>query len=45
MVKFGSDDVFEAAGLPVDFAFIDGEGVGEEAFGEAVATNYIAGAT
>ena len=44
LVKFGRDDVFEAAGLLVDFGFIDGEGVGEEAFGEAVAANYIAGA-
>ncbi len=44
LVEFGRDDVFEAAGLLVDFGFIDGEGVGEETFGEAVATNYIAGA-
>jgi hypothetical protein len=42
LVEFGRDDVFEAAGLLVDFGFIDGEGVGEEAFGEAVATNYVA---
>ncbi len=44
LIKLRRDDVFEAAGLLVDFGFIDGEGVGEEAFGEAVATNYIAGA-
>ena len=44
LVKFGRDDVFEAAGLLVDFGFIDGEGVGEQPFGEAVTANYIAGA-
>ena len=44
LVEFGRDDVFEAAGLLVDFGFIDGEGVGEETFGEAMAANYIAGA-
>src|SRR6516164_1165099 len=44
LVEFGRDDVLEAARLLLGFAVFDGESIGEQAFGQAVAANYIAGA-
>ena len=36
--RFGREDVFELAGLLLDFGFaVHGERVGEEAFGETMA--------
>ena len=44
LVELRADDVFEFAGLAVGFGVVHREGVFEEAFGEAVAADYIAGA-
>lgn len=44
LVEFGADDVFELAGLRLRFGIFDGESVLEEALGEAMAADYIAGA-
>ncbi len=44
LVEFGADDVFEFAGLVVGFGVVYGEGVFEEALGQAVAADYVAGA-
>ena len=44
LVQLGTDDVFELAGLVVGLRVIYGEGVFEEALGQAVAADYIAGA-
>src|SRR5215471_18157528 len=44
LVKFRRDDVFEAASLLVRFGIFNGKGVGEQAFGQTVAANYVAGA-
>ena len=41
LIELRSDDVFEAAGLHVGFGVFDGESVGEKAFGEAVAADYV----
>ena len=45
LVQFGADDVFEFAGLRVGFGIVDGEGVLEEALGEAVAADNVASTT
>jgi len=42
LVELRRDDVFEAAGLLVGFGVVDGESVGEETLGEAMAADYIA---
>ena len=42
LVEFRRDDMLEAAGLYLSFGVFDGESVGEQALGEAVATHYIA---
>jgi hypothetical protein len=44
LIEFGSDDVFETAGLQVRFGVFDGKSIGEEAFGKTMAADYIAGA-
>src|SRR5262245_25040053 len=44
LVELGADDVFELAGLIVGFGIVDGEGVLEEALGEAMAADNVAGA-
>jgi hypothetical protein len=44
LVQLGTDDVFEFTGLVVGFGVVDREGVFEEALGQAVAADYIAGA-
>ena len=44
LVQLGTDDVFEFAGLVVGFGVVDRKGVFEEALGETVAADYIAGA-
>ena len=43
LVQLGTDDVFEFAGLVVGFGVVDREGVFEEALGQAVAADDIAG--
>ncbi len=45
LIQFGADDVFELASLAVRFVVVDAKCVFEEAFGQAVATNDISGAT
>lgn len=43
--RFGREDVFELAGLLLDFGFaVHGERVGEEAFGETMAADDVGGA-
>lgn len=44
LVEFGGDDVFELAGLRAGFGIVDGESVFEEAFGEAMTADNVAGA-
>ena len=44
LVQLGTDDVLEFAGLIVGFGVVDREGVFEEALGQAVAADDIAGA-
>ena len=44
LVEFGGDDVLEFAGLRVGFGVVDGEGVFEEALGEAMTADDVAGA-
>ena len=44
LVEFRRDDMLEAAGLYLSFGVFDGESVGEQAFGETMAADYIAGA-
>ena len=42
LVELRADDMFEFAGLRVRFGFVDGEGVFEEALGQAVAADDVA---
>ena len=44
LVELGADDVLELAGLIVGFGVVDGEGVFEEALGETMAADDVAGA-
>jgi|SRR3974390_365136 len=44
LVEFGGDDVFEFAGLAVSLVVVDAESVFEEALGEAMAADDVAGA-
>jgi hypothetical protein len=43
-IEFGADDVFEFAGLAVSFVVVDAEGILEEALGETMAADDVAGA-
>src|SRR5437868_3388369 len=44
LVEFRADDVLKFAGLVVHFGFFDRERVFKEPLGQAVTTNYVAGA-
>ena len=44
LVELRADDVFEFAGLSVSLVVVDGESIFEQALGEAMAANHVAGA-
>jgi hypothetical protein len=44
LVEFGADDVLEFAGLGLRLGVVDGEGILEEALGEAMTANNVASA-